>query len=103
MNEMFGQTEKALSKAADLVTQARTEVKGKADRMGDEVAQMLTGWGGQGATSFSHLMVAWREKQEIILKALDDLSAALIETEKDNVATDEQQSSNHANLRGRLG
>ena len=103
MNEVFGQTEKALTKAADLVNDARTDVKNKADVMGDRVSEMMTGWGGQGAGSFSGLMIAWRDKQEIILKALDGLSTALVETEKDNVKTDETQSSNNANLRGRLG
>lgn len=103
MNQQFGQTDQALSRAADLVTEARGQVKSKADRMGDQVNEMLTGWGGQGAASFGGLMLAWREKQEVVLRALDGLAEALVETERDNVATDEQQASTNATLRGRLG
>ena len=64
---------------------------------------MMAGWGGQGATAFNNLMIAWNEKQETILKALDQLSASMVETERDNVATDEGQSAAAANLQGRLG
>lgn len=103
MSEMYGQSEKALSKAADLVDQARGDVKGKCGVLSTRVQEMMGGWGGQGATSFNSLMIAWQEKQETILKALDQLSAALVETEKDNVATDENQASTHSNLQSRLG
>ena len=103
MSEMSGQTEKALSKAADFVDQARGDVKGKCGVLSGRVQEMMGGWGGQGATSFNNLMIAWQEKQETILKALDQLSAAMVETEKDNVATDENQSAAHSNLQSRLG
>lgn len=103
MSEMFGQSEKALSKAADLVDTARGDVKSKCNTLSSHVSAMMAGWGGQGATSFNSLMTAWQDKQETILKALDQLSAALKETERDNVATDEGQASTHSNLQSRLG
>ena len=53
--------------------------------------------------SFGNLMVAWQEKQETILKALDQLATSMQETEKDNVATDGSQSDSHINLQNRLG
>ena len=34
---------------------------------------------------------------------LDQLSASMKETERDNVSTDESQSATHTNLQGRLG
>ena len=64
---------------------------------------MMGGWGGQGASAFNNLMLAWQEKQETILKALDQLSMSMQETEKDNVATDQGQSDAHLNLQNRLG
>lgn len=103
MSEMYGQTEKALSKAAEYVDTARGEVKGKCNVLGGRVQEMMGGWGGQGASSFNNLMIAWQEKQETILKALDQLSVAMRETEKDNVATDQGQSDAHVNLTSRLG
>jgi hypothetical protein len=48
-------------------------------------------------------MVAWQDKQEQILRALDQLSTSMQETERDNVATDESQSEAHLNLQNRLG
>ena len=103
MSEMYGQTEKALSKGADFVDQARGDVKNKCGVLSGNIQTMMGGWGGQGATAFNNLMIAWDQKQETILKALDQLAASMKETERDNVSTDESQSANHANLQGRLG
>ena len=99
----LSQTEKALSKGAEFVVTARGEVKTKCNTVSDRVNEMMAGWGGQGASSFGNLMVAWQEKQEQILKALDQLATSMQETEKDNVATDQGQSDSHANLMNRLG
>lgn len=99
----LSQTEKALSQAAEYVNTARGDVKGKCNVLGDRVSEMMGGWGGQGASAFNNLMLAWQEKQETILKALDQLSMSLQETEKDNMKTDESQSQTHMNLQNRLG
>ena len=99
----LSQTEKALSRGAEAVNNARGEVKGKCNTLSDRVNEMMAGWGGQGATSFGNLMVAWQEKQEQILRALDQLATSMEETERDNVATDQSQSDAHLNLQNRLG
>jgi WXG100 family type VII secretion target len=103
MSDMYGQTEKALSKGADYVDQARGDVKNKCGVLSGNIQTMMAGWGGQGASAFNNLMISWDQKQETILKALDQLSASMKETERDNVSTDENQSATHANLQGRLG
>jgi WXG100 family type VII secretion target len=99
----LSQTEKALSKGAEAVNTARGDVKGKCNTLSDRVSEMMGGWGGQGASAFGNLMVAWQDKQEQILKALDQLSTSMQETERDNVSTDESQSEAHLNLQHRLG
>ena len=99
----LSQTEKALSQGAEYVNTARGDVKGKCNVLSDRVSEMMGGWGGQGASAFNNLMISWDQKQETILKALDQLSASMKETERDNVSTDESQSATHANLQGRLG
>ena len=99
----LSQTEKALSKGADAVELARGDVKTKCNTVSDRVNDMMAGWGGQGASSFGNLMIAWQDKQETILKALDRLALSMKETEKDNVATDQSQSDAHLNLQNRLG
>ena len=114
MNEVMGQEEKALSNAAELVGSARGDVTKLCGTMSDRVADMMTGWRGSGAGAFSTLMITWNERQETILKALDNradriraeldgLAAALVETEKDNLATDEAERAAHAGLQARLG
>ncbi len=103
MNEVMGQEEKALSNAAELVGSARGDVTKLCGTMSDRVADMMTGWRGSGAGAFSTLMITWNERQETILKALDGLAAALVETEKDNLATDEAERAAHAGLQARLG
>ena len=75
MSEMYGQTEKALSKGADYVDQARGDVKNKCGVLSGNIQTMMAGWGGQGASAFNNLMISWDQKQETILKALDQLSA----------------------------
>ncbi len=99
----LSQTEKALSKGAGFVKEARSEVKNQCIKVDDQVKEMMGGWGGQGATAFGNLMVAWQEKQNTILTALDQLAQSMEETEKDNVATDQAQSDSHATLQNRLG
>jgi uncharacterized protein YukE len=99
----LSQTEKALSKGAEYVNTARGDVKAKCNTVSDRVNEMMAGWGGQGASSFGNLMIAWQDKQETILKALDQLALSMQETEKDNVATDQSQSDSHLNLQNRLG
>lgn len=103
MNEVMGQEEKALSAAADLVDVARIDVTKLCTTMSDDLGQMMTGWTGAGATAFNTLMITWQDRQATILKALDDLSLALVETEKDNIATDEAERGAYIALEGRLG
>ena len=99
----LSQTEKALSKGAEYVNTARGDVKTKCNTVSDRVNDMMAGWGGQGASSFGNLMLAWQDKQETLLKALDQLAVSMQDTEKDNVATDQSQSDSHLNLQNRLG
>lgn len=99
----LSQTEKALSQGAEAVVIARGDVKAKCNTVSDRVNEMMAGWGGQGASSFGNLMIAWQDKQEAILQALDRLAASMQETEKDNVATDQGQSDAHLTLQHRLG
>lgn len=103
MNEYYGQTDRALSSAAELVNVARSDVKTQCDALSGHVQQMMTGWSGRGATAMSRLMIAWQERQGAVLRALDDLSTALVETERDNVTTDEAEAAATAHLQARLG
>jgi ESAT-6 family protein len=99
----FGQGEGTLSKAAGLVTDARADFNKIADKLSGQIAAVQGKWGGSGATAFFTLHTAWNEKQKVIVQALDEFSASLQTTEKDNVSTDESQQTSYTNLQGRLG
>ncbi|MDZ4070041.1 MAG: WXG100 family type VII secretion target [Tabrizicola sp.] len=60
-------------------------------------------WGGQGSTSFQALAMAWNEKQQKIVNALNEFEQNLITTEKDNVSTDDAQQSSMTALQNSLG
>ena len=99
----FGQGEGTLTRAAGLVTDARTDFTQIAGRLTDQIAAVQGQWGGQGASAFFLLHQAWTEKQEVIVKALDDFATSLGVTERDNVSTDEAQNTNFTRLTNRVG
>ncbi|MGY2700819.1 hypothetical protein [Nocardioides sp. HB32] len=55
-----------------------------------------------GARFFA-LHQAWTEKQTVITNALNEFEASLTSTERDNMSTDETQSSSYNRFAGRLG
>jgi uncharacterized protein YukE len=99
----MGQGREALSRAAGMVAEAR----GDFDRYNHELVQTIDStravWAGQGARAFSSLGLAWSAKQRTITDALDRFETALLSTEKDNVSTDDAQSSVFARNQRRLG
>jgi len=99
----FGQGEGTLSQAASLVEAAKGDFTTLRNKLTGQIAELQGKWGGQGATAFTTLYTAWDEKQKVIEDALNDFSAALTQTEKDNVATDEDQSTSYRSMESRLG
>lgn len=99
----LSQTEKALSTAADKVATARQDVTKLNQNLSGQIQGMGMKWGGQGATAFHNLHTAWQDKANKIVGALDQFQQSLLETEKDNVATDQSQADTSSRLLGRLG
>jgi WXG100 family type VII secretion target len=99
----YGQGEGTLSKAAGLVTDARADFNKIADKLSGQISGVQGKWGGQGASAFFILHTAWNEKQKVIVDALDEFSASLTSTEKDNVATDDAQHASYSSLHNKLG
>lgn len=98
----YGQGQGTLTRAAGLVSDARADFDVIAARLTDQIAGLQGQWAGQGGSAFFVLHQAWTEKQSTIVKALDEFANSLTTTEKDNVATDDQQSSSFARLSSRL-
>lgn len=99
----YGQGEKTLSRAAGLVADVKAEFDGISKQLMTNVETLRSQWGGQGSTAFQTLAMAWNEKQQKIVSALNEFEQNLITTEKDNVSTDDAQQSSMTALQNSLG
>ncbi|WP_232679988.1 WXG100 family type VII secretion target [Nocardioides sp. R-C-SC26] len=99
----FGQGSGTLTRAAGLVSDARSDFTTISNKLTNQITGMQGRWAGDGARAFFVLHQTWSEKQKTIVDALDRFSESLTTTERDNVATDSDQGSNFANLTSRLG
>ena len=99
----MGQGEGTLTKAAAMVVEARQDFQTLSNTLDGQIAGVQGKWAGAGGSAFFALHQAWTQKQAVITNALNEFEASLTSTEKDNVNTDESQSSNYSKLTGRLG
>jgi WXG100 family type VII secretion target len=99
----MGQGEKTLTRAAGLVADAKQDFDGLSKALEGKITGLQGKWAGQGGQAFFSLHQAWTEKQRVITNALNEFEASLTSTEKDNLNTDETQSSNYNRYAGRLG
>jgi len=99
----MGQGEGTLTRAAGLVAEAKQDFDSLSKGLEGQIQGIQGKWAGAGGTAFFSLHQAWNEKQRIITNALNEFQNSLTSTEKDNVATDETQSSNYSRVAGRLG
>jgi WXG100 family type VII secretion target len=99
----MGQGQGTLSAAAAMVAAAKHDF----DRLNKELVSHIDAakaqWSGQGGTAFNSLGHAWSQKQGTITDALDRFEASLRSTEKDNITTDDTQSSVFTRNQQRLG
>ena len=99
----MGQGEGTLGRGAGLVTVAKVDLDRISSRLDAQIQGLRGRWQGAGATAFFTLHQTWTDKQRTIVQALDFFERALIDTERDNVATDEAQSAAYARTTSRLG
>lgn len=99
----YGQGEQTLSKAANLVSEAKADFDTLASSLSGKIQGAEGAWKGAGGRAFFQLHQAWTEKQSKIVSALNEFEASLTQTEKDNLSTDESQSQSHNSLSARLG
>lgn len=91
-----------LGRGADLVGSARCDFDRMSAELDHEIDQLRPAWQGAGGRAFFVLEEAWAERHRRVLAALDGLAAALRDTERDVLATDEAQAAGYHDL-GRLG
>lgn len=99
----FGQGEGTLTRAAGMVSDARVDFNNISRQLTAQIEGVQGRWGGEGANAFFQLQRAWTEKQQVIVDALNEFENALGVTERDNISTDDAQSTNYHNLTNRMG
>lgn len=100
---VLSQRDGALGRAAQHVSAARHDLTALQRALGGQIASLGARWSGQGATSFHSLHRAWQEKQARITAALDDFERSLVDTDRDNMATDQAAADAASRYRARLG
>lgn len=95
--------DRTLSRAAGLVATARSDFDRLSATLSDNITAQQSKWQGQGGRAFFNLHQAWTEKQNRIVRALNEFEAALTTTERDNVNTDQSQSDYMNKNHDRLG
>ena len=84
--------DRTLSRAATMVNQAHGDFNRLSNTLSDNLLAQQSRWQGQGGRAFTSLHQAWKEKQDRIVRALNEFEASLQTTEKDNINTDQAQS-----------
>lgn len=99
----MGQGERTLTRAAGLVADARADFDTLSKSLEQQILAQQGKWVGAGGAAFFTLHQAWTDRQRVITSALNEFEASLTSTERDNMSTDETQSSNYNRVAGRLG
>lgn len=92
-----------LDRAAGKVDDARADVTRLSQELGAQIQGLGGRWSGEGGRAFTQLHHAWQDKQRRIVAALDEFSASLTHTERDNRSTDALRSDSARALANRLG
>ena len=96
--------DRTLSRAAGMVASAKGDFDKLSATLSDNIIAQQSKWQGRGGQAFFNLHQAWTEKQDRIVRALNEFENALTTTERDNITTDQTQSDymdkNHSRLDG---
>ena len=95
--------DQAITRGAQMVSDARSELDGQLGTLRGKLAGIGAQWKGAGSSSFQGVMTRWDENTKRITGALNDFEANLRSSEQTYNTSDEAQSSSFTNLGGRLG
>lgn len=91
-----------LSRAAGLVAVAKGDFDSLSGRLSGTITGYQARWQGEGGRAFFRLHEAWIDKQNRVVRALNEFEAALLATERDTTRTDQQQAEHLASSHRRL-
>lgn len=95
--------DQALSRAANLVADARQELNGQLQQLGGKLQGIGAQWKGSGAAAFGNVMERWNAAAKKIIQSLETFEDNLKKSESTYTAADDAQSAAFSKLSGRLG
>lgn len=95
--------DQALSRAANLVAEARQELNGQLQQLGGKLQGIGSQWRGSGAAAFNNVMERWNADAQKIIQSLEAFEDNLEKSESTYTAADDAQSAAFSKLSGRLG
>jgi len=101
-NNRVGFGEGTIKSTAQLLAEAKTQLRKLSKELQGEIDQLQGKFGGQGAQAFGVLNQAWDEKQGAIVMTLEKFESTLDETEKSMTASDEQSASSVSSIRAQM-
>ena len=100
--EVSAQAE-ALSRAAKLVSEARTDLDKQCDQIREQLAGLKDHWHGAAAGAFNELYQQWEDKTRSTINALDEFEHKLKATDRAHVRIDQVSHDTMKKLESRLG
>lgn len=82
----------AIKKSADIVDQARTDLKSKLKTLQGQMEQVKAHWEGAGAGAFQNVQVAWTTQAQDLVDILDHFRENLISNDKQYTQDDQMSS-----------
>ena len=101
-NNRVGFGEGTIKTTAQLLSDAKAELRKLSKELQGEIDQLQGKFGGQGAQAFGVLNRAWDEKQGAIVMTLEKFESTLGETERSLTTSDEQASSSVSSIRSQM-
>ncbi|CAN7386311.1 WXG100 family type VII secretion target [Knoellia sp. LjRoot47] len=82
----------SIGKSAQIVDQARTDLKQKLSTLQGQMEQVKAHWEGAGAGAFQNVQVAWTTQAQDLVDILDHFRENLVSNDKQYTADDQMSS-----------
>ncbi|PRY56309.1 WXG100 family type VII secretion target [Knoellia remsis] len=91
-NQNFSVGAGAITKSAEIVDTARTDLKSKLKDLQGQMEQVKAHWEGAGAGAFQNVQVAWTTQAQDLVDILDRFRENLVANDKQYTADDQASS-----------
>ncbi|MGH8867349.1 MAG: WXG100 family type VII secretion target [Actinomycetes bacterium] len=103
MSGEMSKQDQALTRGAQLVSEARSELDQQMSALRGKLAGVGAQWVGAGSAAFQQVMTRWDEDTRRIVTALNDFETNLRSSEATYTSSDDQQAQAFSRFQGALG